>query len=181
MAAPAASDRVLISIFADGDMTPFLLSTLGMALHILDSAELSSDLKDAVQARGLLDPAHLHHLLATGQALRQAVPEAENPDFEPPADNDDRPAWRLTMADVLAIVTANDFIASSFLHAFGDEARRVQVELNGVPAEVYDAHIAETLGYFARFQREWQELFGKYPAYQQRQAELAALRAEFVG
>jgi hypothetical protein len=176
-----APDRVLISIYADGAMTPFLLSTLGMALHILDSEELTSDLKDAVLARGLLDPAHLHRLRAAGQALRDTVPEAEDPDFEPTANDADRPAWELTLADVLAIATANDFIASSFLHAFGDEARQVQVEINKVPAAVYDAHITETLGYFARFQREWQELFGKYPAYQQRQTELAALRAEFVG
>jgi hypothetical protein len=193
-----APDHVVIGLYADGAMLPFVLSNLSMALHLLEGEYFTFELKTAVLERGLLVPAELHALMHAGQELQQAASkqlteapgdEAPEPDLlgeipdegeELGATEGDHLMWRLTLPDVLTIATAADFAASAYLTSFGEEAKAVQVEHNGMSAEVYDARIHETLGYLGRFQQEWQELFGEYPAYQQHLATLAALREEFI-
>ena len=185
-----APDHIVIGIYTDGPMLPFLLSSTHMAVQILANELFDFELKSAVLARGLLQPAALRELHATGQALLEAArvagppPEPEPEAAEPAAarddDDDNRPIWELTLADAIAVATANDFVASAYLTAFGEEMRAVQVNHNGIPAAAYDAQLLETLSYLSRFQAEWRELFGEYAGYQARMAELAALRAEFV-
>ena len=182
-------DEIVIGIYADGSMLPFILSTTHMALALLSNDLFEFDLKAAVLARGLLAPATLQNLFEAGEALREstgpaadtAEPAMDEADEADDANTEGRTAWNLTLADAVAIGTANDFIASAYLTGFGEEMRAVQVEHNGVPAEAYDAQLHETLNYLARFQAEWGELFGGYASYQVRMDELAALRAEFVG
>ncbi|WP_046244904.1 hypothetical protein [Hymenobacter terrenus] len=174
-----APDHIVIGIYADGAMLPFVLSSTHMALQILSNELFDFDLKTAVLARGLLEPAALQALHTTGRALLDALPATQAP-ADTPSD-DDRPTWDLTLADAIAVATASDFMASAYLTSFGEEMRAVQVDHNGIPAAAYDAQLHETLGYLARFQAEWGELFGEYAGYQARMAELAELRAEFVG
>lgn len=173
-----APDHIVIGIFADGAMLPFILSSTGMALQILENELFAFDLKTAVLARELLAPAALRVLYTTGKALLAAAPPAT--DIEPKF-NDHRPTWDMTLADAIAVGTANDFMASAYLTSFGEEMRAVQVGHNGMPAAAYDAQMHETLSYLSRFQAEWGELFGEFAGYQARMAAMAELRAEFVG
>ena len=175
-----APDHIVIGIYADGAMLPFIFSSTRMALQILGNELFDFDLKTAVLARGLLEPAALQALYTAGAALRAAAPPADSPAADELSD-DNRPTWDLTLADAIAVGTANDFMASAYLTSFGEEMRAVQVEHNGIPAAAYDAQLHETLGYLSRFQAEWGELFGEFAGYAARMAEMTALRAEFVG
>lgn len=185
MTTDPAADSILISIYAEGDMLVFIVSSLRMAHQLLSTAPLAFDLKTAVLERELLGAASVRALLARGEAVIAAAGHAlamAPPDAPAPAEVDpNRLAWDLTLADVLLVATANDFMASAYLTSFGEDMRALQVDHNGMPAAAYDAQLHETLGYLARFQAEWGDLFGKLPSYQARMAELAALRAEFVG
>lgn len=173
-------DTIVIGIYAAGTMLPFILSSTGMAQQILTNDVFAFDLKTAVLAKGLLEPAALRRLHASGVALHATAASTDGP--EAPALSDEgRPTWDLTLADAIAVGTAVDFTASAYLTAFGEEMRAVQVEHNGMSPAAYDAQMHETLSYLTRFQAEWGELFGEYAGYQARMAELAALRAEFVG
>jgi hypothetical protein len=180
-----APDNTLISIYADGDMLPFIVSSLRMAQMLLGNEQLAFDLKTAVLERGLLSAAAVRDLLRDGErviaAAGHALAIAPDDAPEPTDDDENRIAWHLTLADVLLIATANDFMASAYLTSFGEDMRAVQVNHNGIPGAVYDAQLHETLGYLARFQAEWGELFGELAPYQVRMAELEVLRAEFVG
>lgn len=188
-----APDHIVIGIYTDGDMLPFVLSSTHMALQILANELFDFELKSAVLARGLLQPAALRELHATGQALLETAravgsspliaPEAAKQEARDENDDDDdasRPTWELTLADAITVATAIDFVASAYLTSFGEEMRAVQVDHNGIPAAAYDAQLLETLSYLSRFQAEWEELFGEFTGYQVRMAELAELRAEFV-
>lgn len=189
-----APDHIVIGIYTDGDMLPFVLSSTHMALQILANELFDFELKSAVLARGLLQPAALRELHATGQALLETAravgssppiaPEAAKQEARDGDENDDddasRPTWELTLADAITVATAIDFVASAYLTSFGEEMRAVQVDHNGIPAAAYDAQLLETLSYLSRFQAEWEELFGEFTGYQVRMAELAELRAEFV-
>lgn len=175
-----APDHIVIGIFADGAMLPFILSSTRMTLQILENELFAFDLKTAVLAKGLLEPVALQALHAAGKALLAAQPaDAPAPTLE--TSDDDRPTWELTLADAIAVGTSVDFTASAYLTSFGEEMRAVQVEHNGIAPAAYDAQMHETLGYLGRFQAEWGELFGEFAGYQARMAELAELRAEFVG
>jgi hypothetical protein len=179
-----ASDSILIGIYANGDMLPFIVSSLRMAHQLLSNEALAFDLKTAVLARGLLSVASVQHLLRRGEAVIMAAGHAlamAPEDAPEPADGENGLTWDLTLADVLLVATANDFMASAYLTSFGEDMRDVQVRHNGMPAAAYDAQLHETLGYLARFQAEWGALFGELPSYQARMAALAGLRAEFVG
>lgn len=190
MIADPTPDHIVIGFFADTHMMPFLLSSAGMGLHILQADALEFDLKTAVLERGLLVPAELRALLAEGEALRQQAEasgqvarfeafEADAKAESPQYPNEGRPQWQLTLPEVLMIATAADFAASVHLTSFGTEMREVQL-MQGMAPEAFDAQMRETLGYLGRFQREWREIFGEYPSYQARMAELAELRAEFA-
>ena len=180
-----AADSILISIYADGAMLPFIVSSLRMAQQMLGNEYFAFDLKAAVLERGLLSAASVQDLLGRGEAVIRAAGHALAiaPDDapEPTDDDENRITWDLILADVLLVATAGDFMASAYLTSFGEEMRAVQVEHNGIPAAAYDAQMLETLGYLSRFQAEWGEMFGELPSYQARMVELATLRAEFVG
>ena len=115
-----------------------------------------------------------------GAFVEDEAAEAHEVDVGLAVDDENRLFWHLTLADAIALATANDFMGSAYLTAFDEEMRAVQVEINGVPAAAYDAQMHETLGHMVRFQVDWGEIFGHHAGYQARMTELEALREEFV-
>ena len=98
-----APDHIVISIYADGAMLPFLLSSTHMALQIVANDLFDFELKSAVLARGLLPPAALRALHATGQTLRDAAQPVQPAGLppEPEAGSRPPPTTRRTMKTAL--------------------------------------------------------------------------------
>ena len=136
-------------------LRPLLLGLFDMASQLLHIQELA--FSKAIRELQLLDARELQRL----HQRARAVPDGKDLDLD--------------LGEVLVLYTAADIDCKAYLSDFGDQMRKAQVEINGVPEEKYIAQVYGFLKLVSQLLDELRHDFAGNPAFEEQLERLEGL------